>query len=52
LIAPAGFTGNAPGGPSRWSTSRSAEWQPLKPKLVVEVGYDHFSGTAFATARG
>jgi ATP-dependent DNA ligase len=47
LIAPPGFTGNAPGGPSRWSTARSAEWQPLKPKLVVEVGYDHFSGERF-----
>ena len=47
LIAPPGFTGNAPGGPSRWSTARSAEWQPLKPKLVVEVGYDHFSGDRF-----
>ena len=32
LIAPPGFTGNAPGGPSRWSTKRSAEWQPLKPR--------------------
>ena len=42
-----GFTGNAPGGPSRWSTERSAEWQPLKPKLVVEVCYDHFSGDRF-----
>jgi ATP-dependent DNA ligase len=47
LIAPPGFTGNAPGGPSRWSTKRSGEWQPLKPKLVVEVGYDHFSGERF-----
>jgi ATP-dependent DNA ligase len=47
LIAPPGFTGNAPGGPSRWSTQRSAEWQPLKPKLVVEVCYDHFSGDRF-----
>jgi len=47
LIAPPGFTGNAPGGPSRWSTERSAEWQPLKPKLVVEVCYDHFSGERF-----
>lgn len=47
LIAPPGFTGNAPGGPSRWSTERSGEWQPLKPKLVVEVGYDHFSGDRF-----
>jgi ATP-dependent DNA ligase len=42
-----GFTGNAPGGPSRWSTERSAQWMPLKPKLVVEVGYDHFTGERF-----
>ena len=47
LIAPPGFTGNAPGGPSRWSTRRSSEWQPLRPKLVVEVCYDHFSGGRF-----
>ncbi|HUZ31860.1 MAG TPA: ATP-dependent DNA ligase, partial [Xanthobacteraceae bacterium] len=47
LIGPPGFTGNAPGGPSRWSTERSGEWQPLKPKLVVEVCYDHFSGERF-----
>jgi ATP-dependent DNA ligase len=47
LIASPGFTGGKPGGPSRWSTKRSAEWQPLKPKLVVEVCYDHFSGGRF-----
>jgi ATP-dependent DNA ligase len=47
LIAPPGFTGNAPGGPSRWSTKRSGEWQPLRPALVVEVCYDHFSGARF-----
>ncbi len=47
LIAPPGFTGDAPGGPSRWSTKRSAQWQPLKPSLVVEVCYDHFSGGRF-----
>lgn len=47
LIAPPGFTGNAPGGPSRWSTERSAQWCPLKPKLVIEVCYDHFSGERF-----
>jgi len=47
LIAPPGFTGGKPGGPSRWSNKRSAEWQPLKPKLVVEVCYDHFSGGRF-----
>ena len=47
LIAPPGFTGNAPGGPSRWSTKRSSEWTPLRPKLVVEVCYDHFTGDRF-----
>ena len=47
LIAPPGFTGDKPGGPSRWSTKRSAQWQPLKPKLVVEVCYDHFSEGRF-----
>lgn len=47
LIGPPGFTGQAPGGPSRWSTARSSEWEPLKPKLVVEVQYDHFSGGRF-----
>lgn len=47
LVSPPGFTGDAPGGPSRWSTERSAEWLPLKPKLVVEVRYDHVSGDRF-----
>jgi ATP-dependent DNA ligase len=47
LIGPPGFTGNAPGGPSRWSTERSGEWKPLKTKLVVEVQYDHFTGGRF-----
>jgi ATP-dependent DNA ligase len=47
LVAPPGFTGDKPGGPSRWSTKRLAEWQPLKAKLVVEVCYDHFSGGRF-----
>ena len=42
-----GFTGNAPGGPSRWSTERSAEWEPVEPKVVVEVTYDHFTGERF-----
>ena len=46
-IKPPGFTGKAPGGPSRWSTERSSEWQPVKPDLVVEVRYDHFSGQRF-----
>jgi ATP-dependent DNA ligase len=42
-----GFTGHAPGGPSRWSTERSGEWEALNPKLVCEVRYDHFSGGRF-----
>jgi ATP-dependent DNA ligase len=43
LRKPPGFTGNAPGGPSRWSTERTGEWQPVAPKIVVEVAYDHFT---------
>jgi len=47
LIHPPGFSGRAPGGPSRWSTERTGEWQPLEPTLVVEVTYDHFSDGRF-----
>ncbi len=47
LIEPPGFTGQAPGGPSRWSGARSTEWEPLRPELVVEVQYDHFTGARF-----
>ena len=47
LRKPPGFTGNAPGGPSRWSTERSGEWEPVDPKVVVEVTYDHFTGGRF-----
>ena len=47
FIGPPGFTGKTPGGPSRWSTKHSAEWQPLQNKLVVEVQFDHFTGGRF-----
>ena len=47
LIEPPGFTGRAPGGSSRWSTERSAEWQPLRPELVVEVRYDQVTDGRF-----
>jgi ATP-dependent DNA ligase len=47
LVEEPGFTGNKPGGPSRWSTERSGEWKPLAPRLVAEVQYDHFSGGRF-----
>jgi ATP-dependent DNA ligase len=44
---PPGFTGKAPGGPSRWSTERSGEWEPVRPELVVEVRFDHVTGDRF-----
>jgi ATP-dependent DNA ligase len=49
LRKPPGFTGSAPGGPSRWSAMnpRSTEWEPLAPEPVVEVGYDAFTGGRF-----
>jgi ATP-dependent DNA ligase len=47
LVEAPGFTGNAPGGPSRWSTDRSGDWEPLRPELVVEVRYDHVTGNRF-----
>jgi ATP-dependent DNA ligase len=42
-----GFTGDAPGAPSRWSNERSSQWQPLQPKLVVEILYDQVTGRRF-----
>jgi ATP-dependent DNA ligase len=47
IVQKRSFTGNAPGGPSRWSNKRSSEWVPVKPEYVVEVSYDHFSGGRF-----
>jgi ATP-dependent DNA ligase len=47
LTGAPGFTGDAPGGPSRWSTERTGEWQPLRPELVVEVRYDHVTAGRF-----
>jgi ATP-dependent DNA ligase len=52
LVKKPGFTGQAPGGPSRWSTARTGEWEPLAPKLVVEVEYDHFTGGRFRHGTG
>lgn len=47
LKGPPGFTGRAPGGPSRWATERTGEWEPLRHELVVEVAYDHVTGDRF-----
>lgn len=42
-----GFTGRAPGGPSRWSTERTGEYEALRHELVVEIAYDHVTGDRF-----
>ncbi len=47
LRGPPGFTGDSPGGPSRWSTERTSEWEPLRHELVVEVRSDHVTGNRF-----
>ena len=47
LAGGSGFTGNAPGGPSRWSTERLSEWQPLDPAIIVEVEYDQVTSGRF-----
>jgi ATP-dependent DNA ligase len=52
LIKPPGFTGDAPGGPSRWRTERTTQWQPLKPVLVAEVRYDQVTGRRFRHGTG
>ena len=52
LIESPGFTGSAPGGPSRWNTERCMAWKPLKPVLVVEVRYDQVTGRRFRHGTG
>jgi ATP-dependent DNA ligase len=52
LIQPPGFTGSAPGGPSRWNAARTGQWEPLKPVLVVEVRYDQVTGRRFRHGTG
>lgn len=47
LIEPPGFTGKAPGGPSRWNNGAESAWEPLCPELVVEVLYDQVTGDRF-----
>jgi ATP-dependent DNA ligase len=52
LIEPPGFTGSAPGGPSRWNSARSMAWEPLRPVLVIEVRYDQVTGRRFRHGTG
>ncbi len=43
----AGFSGAAPGGPSRWARGRDTGWVAVRPSLVVEVAFRHVSGGRF-----
>ena len=47
LIGAPGFTGKAPGGPSRWNRGEENAWEPLQSALVVEVLYDQVTGARF-----
>ncbi len=47
LIEAPGFTGKAPGGPSRWNNGEESAWEPLRSELVVEVLYDQVTGARF-----
>jgi ATP-dependent DNA ligase len=47
LAGGTGFTGKAPGGPSRWNNGKESEWVSLNPELVVEVLYDQVTGHRF-----
>ena len=37
----------APGTQSRWSAGKDLSFTPLRPDLVIEVGYDHMEGRRF-----
>jgi len=42
--------GRSPGGGSRWTGGKEAEWVPLQPVLVCEVSYDYLQGDRFRHA--
>lgn len=50
IVEPPGFTGSAPGGPSRWRRGAAAEWFPVRPAIVIEVAFDHVTGHRFRHA--
>lgn len=39
--------GRLPGAVSRWNAKKDLSFVPLRPELVVEVGYDHMEGDRF-----
>ena len=42
-----GFSGREPTGHSRWRKEGTGEWERVRPEVVVEVEYDHFTGGRF-----
>ena len=42
-----GFSGRGPSGSSRWRKEGTGEWEAVRPEVVVEVEYDHFSQGRF-----
>ena len=50
IVEPPGFTGSAPGGPSRWNRGEESPWFPVRPMCVVEVSFDHVTGRRFRHA--
>jgi ATP-dependent DNA ligase len=47
LAGGAGFSGRSPAERSRWRKEGAAEWVPVRPEVVVEVLYDHFTSGRF-----
>jgi ATP-dependent DNA ligase len=47
FVGPPGFTGDAPGGPSRWNGGEGKPWIALRHELVVEVIYDQVTAGRF-----
>jgi ATP-dependent DNA ligase len=50
IVEPPGFTGAAPGGPSRWRRAENSQWFPVKSEIVVEVSFDHVTARRFRHA--
>jgi ATP-dependent DNA ligase len=48
--AEGGTAQRRPGAVSRWNAKKDLSWEPLRPELVVEVGYDNLQGDRFRHA--
>ena len=50
IVEPPGFTGAAPGGPSRWRRAVKRNGFRYAPEIVVEVAFDHVTARRFRHA--